>query len=93
MDKINYKIEDNKLHLGADTNQDGENAVDVKVHLTEALGEAFNKGEAVDGVQTATVKFMGTKLQVIVDTDQDGEALLDINLDIGEILDEAGVFN
>lgn len=92
MSKVNYEIKDGHLILGGDTNEDGQNSVGLKLSLNEAVEEAFKKGEAVEGVKVAQVKFLGTQLQVLVDTDKDGEQLLELTLDIGEILDEAGVF-
>lgn len=90
MSKIKYDIQENNLVIGLDANEDGQNSLEVKLSLSEAIQEAFKKGVAVEGVKSATVKFEGTKLIVVVDSDKDGEALLTLSADLFEGLEETG---
>lgn len=90
MSKLNYKVQDNNLLVGLDTNQDGQNSLELKLNLSEAVKEAFSNGTSLEGVKPAVIKFEGTKLILVVDTDKDGEHLLTLNLDLIETLEEIG---
>ena len=86
--KVNYEVKDNALNVGLDSNEDGQNSVSLKVNLSEALGEAFQKGTAVEGAKVVEVKFELTKLKVVLDTDKDDENLLELEIDLAEAFDE-----
>lgn len=92
MSKYDVKIEDNKLKLGLDTDEDGVKSLMADVMLDEAIQEALKKGEAVEGEQM--VKFSISQLgefKLLIDTDKDGEISGEITLNIMEALNEAGV--
>lgn len=89
MSKVNFEVKDAALNVGVDVNEDGQNSVNLKVFLSEALEEAFKKEAAVDGVKVAEVKFELTKLKIILDTDKDGEKLMELEVDLAETFDEA----
>ena len=91
MSKIDFKIEDNKLKVMGDSNEDGPASLTLELNLTEAVQEAFSKGDAIEGAKVVDVKFTGTQLVVMVDSDKDGEKLLDLTLDLAEALDESGL--
>lgn len=88
MGKLNYEVKEGVLHMGADSNEDGENSISLKLHLNEAIQEAFKKGEAVEGVKVVGFKFELTKLKLQLDTDKDGENLLELEIDLAESFDE-----
>lgn len=88
MSKVTYEVKDAALNVGLDLNEDGEKSVDLKVHLGEALEEAFKKGTAVEGVKVVDFKFELTKLKITLDTDQDGEKLVELSIDLAEAFDE-----
>jgi hypothetical protein len=91
--KINFEIKENKLQVGVDTDQDGEKSLDLKVHLGEAIQEAFARQEAIEGNKLVSIKFELTKLRIKVDTDKDGEEVLDLSIDLGESFSEvSGLF-
>lgn len=91
MSKVNYKVEANKLVIGLDANEDGQNSLNLSIDLNEAVQEAFKKGEKVEGVKSASVKFEGTVLMIVVDSDKDGEPLLDLKIDLFEGIEETGI--
>jgi len=89
--KFEVKFEDNKLHLAVDMNQDGDKLMVAKLNLSEAIQEAFKKGEKIEGAKVVGFQFNLTKLVVKIDTDQDGEPLLELEIDLAEALDEVGI--
>ena len=93
MDKVNLKIEDNALMIGVDTNEDGENVVDIKLSLNEALQEALKKGEEVkiEDAKKVSFSFGLTGLEIKIDTDQDGEEVASVKINLPEAIDEAGL--
>jgi len=91
MDKFSYAVEEGRLKLGLDTNEDGEKALELDLSLNEAIQEAFQKGEAVEGVKSAKVEFTGTTLLVRIDSDKDGEELAVLKLNLAEAIDETGI--
>jgi len=91
MSKVKYVVQDSNLKVSLDANEDGVASLDLTLNLSEALQEAFNKEAAVEGVQTASIKFEGSKLVLIVDTDKDGEPLLTLELDLFEAIEETGI--
>lgn len=91
MSKFDVSVEGDVLVLGLDSNEDGEKVLEAKLHLNEALQEAFKKGDAVEGVKVVDFKFSLTKLTVSIDTDKDGEKLLELTIDLAEAIDETGV--
>ena len=86
--KFNFEVKDGKLSFGVDPNADGENVVSGNLHLSEAIQEAVDRGEAVEGVKVVDFSFNGSKLVLKVDSDKDGEVLLDLEIDLGEAFDE-----
>lgn len=92
MGKFNASVEDGKIKLSADMNEDGEMSLDLMMSMSEAIQEAFSRSEAVDGVSLVDFGFEGGKLKVKIDSDKDGEALIELFLDLKEVMDELGVF-
>lgn len=88
MSVVNLKVENGSLVLGVDPNQDGQDVVKLKLKMSEALGEAFSRGQKLDGVKLVDLKFEGTTLKLKLDTDQDGEELLSLDVDLAEVVDE-----
>lgn len=88
MSKLNQEIKDGKLHVGVDSNEDGENSLALKLNLSEAIQEAIAKGEAVEGVKVVDFKFELTKLVIKLDTDKDGEEVIELVVDLAESFDE-----
>lgn len=86
--KINVTMEESKLKVGVDTNEDGQNAVEVKLNVKEGLEELFSKGEVKLEVKTLSLKLVGTKVVMTVDTDKDGESLLEVDADLLESYEE-----
>ena len=94
MSKLNFDIKDKALHLGVDYNEDGESSIKMKLNMIEAVGEAFSRGEAVEGVKLVDFKFELTKMILKLDSDRDGESVLELVIDLGEIADEVkGLFS
>lgn len=89
MSKGKVEFKDGALNFELDTNEDGEASVKVKLNLTEAFEEAFDRGGKVEGAKVVDFRFELTKLYLKIDTDQDGEDLLELTLDLGEAFDEA----
>lgn len=89
--KLGLKFEDGKVIAQVDTNQDGEAALTAKLHVSEAIQEAFQKGGAVEGVKVVGFKFELTKLKLQLDSDKDGQPVLDLELDLSEAVDESGL--
>lgn len=87
--KLDFSVEEGKLKFSLDPNADGENLLDGELVLSEALGEAFKKGEKVEGAKVVDFDFSLSKLKIVLDTDKDGEKLLELNIDLSEALDEA----
>jgi hypothetical protein len=86
--KPSIEVKDGALHVGIDTNADGQNVADLKLNISEAIGEAFAKGSEVAGTKVAQFKFEGTKLVLKVDSDKDGQPVLELVVDLGEAYDE-----
>lgn len=86
--KPSIAIKDGALEVGLDTNGDGQNVVDLKLNISEAVSEAIAKGTAIEGHKVVNLKFEGTKLVIDIDSDKDGEPLLDVVVDLGEAFDE-----
>jgi len=85
---FDFGVKDGKLEFGIDPNRDGQNVISGKLHLGEALSEAFSRGEKVPGARIVDVKFELTRLVVKLDTDKDGEPLLELEIDLAEAFDE-----
>jgi len=86
--KFDFEIKEGSLHASVDMNQDGEKLMKIKLNLTEAIQEAFAKGEAIKDVKVVDFKFELTKLKLKLDTDKDGEELMEIEIDLAEAFDE-----
>ena len=89
--KLEFKVENSILHIGVDPNQDGQKVLTAKLHLSEAIQEAFKKGVPVEGAKVVSFEFKLTKLVLMIDTDQDGEPLLELEIDLAEVVDEIGL--
>ena len=61
MKKFDVKTEDGKVCLGLDLNGDGQNSIDLKLKMSEAIEEAFARGEAIEGAKVV-VGCPGTSL-------------------------------
>ena len=85
---LNYDVKDSALNVGLDTDKDGENSLDLKLHLSEAIQEAIAKGTPVEGAQVVDFRFEVTKLVLKLDTDRDGESLIDLEIDLAEAFAE-----
>lgn len=93
MGKVDVSVEDNALKVSVDTNEDGEAVATAKIHLTEAIQEAFKKGETVviEGTKKVAFSFGLTGLKVKIDSDQDGEPVAELDINLPEALDESGL--
>jgi hypothetical protein len=85
---VKVEFEGEKLNVGLDIDKDGENSLALKLHLSEAVQEIFNKGGKVEGVKLASFEFQLTKLVLKLDTDQDGEPVMDLTIDLAEVFAE-----
>lgn len=88
MSKFNFEIQEGKVVIGLDTNEDQENLLDLSLNMGEAIQEAFSRGEAIEGAKVVDFGFEGSKLRIKIDSDKDGEELLNIVIDLGEVVDE-----
>lgn len=88
MGKISQKVEDNKLKVAVDSNEDGEASLALQLNISEGIQEAMRTGTAVEGVKPASIKFNGTKMIVVIDSDKDGESSLELTVDLMESVDE-----
>lgn len=92
MSKTNVKVDDGKVKIGLDSDQDGKNSVSLNLIIDEAVQEIFNKGEAIEGKALVDFKFLPTgEISLSLDTDKDGEPSLQLEASIMEALQEAGV--
>ena len=96
MSKGSVKIEEGKIIVGLDVNEDGENSLTLKVNINETISEALHK--AKKGEET-TIDLTGKKVELkfgiggmklVVDTDQDGEPSIELDLSLMEAFEEAG---
>lgn len=86
--KVKLKVEEGAVLFSVDSNEDGQDSIKIKLNLGEAVQEAFQREESIEGAKIVDFKFSFTKLQLKIDTDRDGENLLELELDLGEIFDE-----
>lgn len=92
MAKFDVKVEENKLKLGLDSDEDGVNSVTLSIVLDEAVQEILKKGEAVEGETVVKFAIQPTgELSLKVDTDKDGEPSVELNVNIMEGINEAGL--
>ena len=89
MSKVNFKVEDGFLKAGIDANEDGQESMNLKLSMNEAIQEAFQKGVSIEGAKVVDFKFELTRLKLVIDTDKDGENLLELDIDLAEAIDEA----
>ena len=89
--KFEASFKDGELHLGVDSNKDGEKVIEVKLNLNEAYQEILARGEKIEGAKIVAFEFGLAGLKLVLDTDQDGEKLLELNISLSEVLDEAGL--
>jgi len=87
-EKLKFEVKGGVLNLGVDADEDGEKSLEIKLHLTEAVQEAFDRGTPLEGAKLVDFKFEGTKLVLKLDTDKDGEALLEFEVNLAEAIDE-----
>jgi len=92
MSKLGVKFDDGKLVFGVDANQDGENSLTARLHMSEAISEMIAKGGKIEGAKVVDFSFSGTKLKLKLDTDKDGEEMFDLELDLAESFDEVTSF-
>ena len=85
------KFEEGKLNIHIDSNRDGENLMEAKVNLNEALQEIIARGEKVEGAKLVAFEMGIDGLKIKLDTDQDGEELLELKISFVEALDESGL--
>jgi len=88
MSKFNFEIQEGKVVIGLDTNEDQENVLDLSLNMSEAIQEAFQRGESLEDAKVISFGFEGKKLNIKLDSDRDGEILLDLAIDLGELFDE-----
>lgn len=88
MSKLNAEFKDNKFTLGVDTNEDGENSIQLSVNLSEALQEIISRGEKLEGAKLVEFEFGLGGMKLKLDTDQDGEELLELEIKFAEIVEE-----
>ena len=96
MSKASVKFENGSLVAGLDTNEDGQNVMDLKINMQETLEEAFaalKKGEEsvveID-VKKVELKFGAEGMSLTIDTDQDGENSIELDVSLMEAIDEGG---
>lgn len=90
--KFKPTVDDGKISLAYDGNADGENSVTLDIVVDEAIAEALNKGEAVEGETKVKFKIDPIKgLSLSLDTDQDGEPSVNLHADIMEAVQESGI--
>ena len=92
--KLEFKVEGGKISFAADLDQDGKKSIDGFVSLTEAMQEAFKRGESVEleGAKVASFKIELTpqpRVVIEIDTDKDGEKVMKLYVNFAESLDEA----
>lgn len=96
MSKASVKFVGGSLVVGLDTNEDGQNVMDLKINMQETLEEAFaaiKKGEKKEvelDVKKVVLKFGAEGMTLTVDTDQDGENSIELNVSLMEAVDEVG---
>jgi hypothetical protein len=86
---VNFGFEGSTAKISLDSDNDGVKSLELKLHLTEAVGEAIKKGGSIEDAKVVDLKFEGAKLIVVLDTDRDGEPLLELVADLPEGFDEA----
>lgn len=92
MSKFEAKVEDGKVKLILDSDEDGIKSVGLNIVLDEALQEVLKRGEVVEGESTVKFKIMPTgEMQLGLDTDKDGDLSLEFEANLMEALNEAGV--
>lgn len=92
MSKFDVKVEENKLKLGLDSDEDGINSVSLNIVLDEAVQEAFKKGVAIEGETVVKFSIQPTgELSLKLDTDKDGEPSVELSVNIMEGINEAGL--
>ena len=85
---FDFKVEDGALVMALDPNKDGEPVMKAKVHLSEALQEAMNRSEPLEGVKVVSLSFENSKLKLKLDTDKDSEPVFELELDLIEGFEE-----
>lgn len=88
MSKVETKIEDGKVVVAVDSNEDGQASLKLNVKLDEAIKEAIKRGDKVEGEAVVKFKMTATGLSLDLDTDRDGVPSLSLEADLGEIFDE-----
>ena len=89
--KFEIGMKDGAFVAKVDSDQDGIPVIDAKVNINEAIQEAFQRQDAVEGVKVLDFSFTGTMLVLKLDTDKDGEKVLELNINLMEGLDETGI--
>lgn len=86
--KMDIEFKDGVVKFGLDMNQDGEKSIEGELYLSEALQEAINRGEPIEGAKVVSMKFEGMKMVLVIDTDRDGQPLFKIKMNLPEVIDE-----
>ena len=85
---IDFDFSAKEVNLAVDSNKDGQHVVKMKLNISEAIAEAIQRGEPVEGAKLADFRFDGSKAYVAIDTDLDSEKLIEIEIDLMEVVDE-----
>lgn len=93
MDAISYEVKDGGLEIGLDKDLDGIKSLKAVIHMSEAIKEAFKKGQMVEGMAKVKYGFEGTNFKISVDTDQDGKDSVSLEANMIEGLNEAGLMS
>jgi len=79
---------DGKISMKVDPNKDSQPVLVLKLNMSEAFKETFNRADAVKDVKIVKFSLEGSKLMLALDTDKDGVDLLELEIDFMEALDE-----
>lgn len=88
MKNVDYKFEDGKAEIFLDSDNDGKPSIKAFADLKELVQEVIARGDAQEGVKTATIRMDGLKLVIEIDSDKDGEKSFVFEADIPEGIDE-----
>lgn len=87
--KLDIKVEDGKMVMKTDMDQDGVPSSVLNLHMSEAIQELIAKGVKKEDVKVVDFELSPLGLKLVLDTDRDGEALMDYSISFGEGFDEA----
>lgn len=87
--KVDVNVEDKKLTISTDLDQDGKESSRATVFLGEAVQEIFDKGVKKEDVKLVDFELSPMGIKLKLDTDKDGESVFEYELSFGEGVDEA----